>query len=493
MAIPSPRQAEAPFNDSAADVILRTSDLVDFSVNRFTLSLASPIFRDMFEFGRPTDDSGIHPTRPIIQVSESSTTLERLLRLCYPVHEPVMSEVSHVADVLAAATKYDMEFLIPRLLNFLRKMVDSQPLGVYALACQYRNEELAAEAALKWRGVAKNKTSYLGPKTLWSQTLAAESFVEEMKRATAGELHRLLASIAPGKIGTFCAPAEAFSTPTDSTSPNGLPDRVRPDVILQSSDGIEFPSSSAVLSLVSPELSSLVTACLDDPCSPTERDGLPVLIVAESGSVLEGLLALCYTVAIGQEDSSDMDHHITIPTIRLAMKYNCQGVQNLAKRKLKARMSADPLEAYFIFAQLGWKEECRQAAILFSRQETIERYSPQMENVSASVYHGLLKFRHEYRLAVCSALPDSQQAFSRWNEATTLLFRDPGVVEYGSISPEAIYGVLVSRASMNSRFGSGFSLGPEVQRWKDISSSAQHAISKVRIFVHFPKKLFRAD
>ena len=41
-------QVETSFDDPTADVILRTSDHVDFRVHRAVLPLASPAFRDMF-------------------------------------------------------------------------------------------------------------------------------------------------------------------------------------------------------------------------------------------------------------------------------------------------------------------------------------------------------------------------------------------------------------------------------------------------------------
>ena len=41
-------QVETSFDDPTTDVILRTSDHVDFRVHRAVLSLASPAFRDIF-------------------------------------------------------------------------------------------------------------------------------------------------------------------------------------------------------------------------------------------------------------------------------------------------------------------------------------------------------------------------------------------------------------------------------------------------------------
>lgn len=40
--------ASPPFDDPEADIILRSSDNVDFHVYKFLLSLVSPVFKSMF-------------------------------------------------------------------------------------------------------------------------------------------------------------------------------------------------------------------------------------------------------------------------------------------------------------------------------------------------------------------------------------------------------------------------------------------------------------
>ena len=46
---PQARKAASPFDKPSADVILRTSDFVDFYVHKVVLSLASAFFEDMFQ------------------------------------------------------------------------------------------------------------------------------------------------------------------------------------------------------------------------------------------------------------------------------------------------------------------------------------------------------------------------------------------------------------------------------------------------------------
>lgn len=515
----TPGEAKSPFDDKTADIILRSSDSIHFYVNQFVLSLASPIFRDMFELGKPVDPDVSPPlaladscSRPssrhqIIDVSEPSSTLDLLLRFCYPVEEPKISQVSDVANVLRTASKYEMSFLFPRLLTLLGSMVDTNPLGVFAVACHHKDEALAKAAATQWKSKARNKFIYVGPTTSWFQTLVAESFQgsEEMKGITAGELYRLLGFISTsGENGEviFCS-RDGERRQEDSQHRevhrklhvDSLLSRIRPDIILQSTDGLSFRSNSALLSLASPLLAPQITTCLDDSQTIRGNDDLPLLIIPENGKALEGFLALCYAVGSGSEDPTVLTPFLSVSAIRLATKFDSRGVINLAKRLLQKQMAKDPLDAYFTFARLGWKAECRESAVLFSRIPTptrtttgtqgSEKYNPQMEDVSAEVYYHLLRFRHQYRGTVCSALPDTQLAFSRWNEATSLLFgEDSTAKESKLVSPEVIYGILVSRAlsSNKTRFGSRVALGPEVQHWNDVSSRVQRAVSKVRLF-----------
>ena len=73
--------ASAPFNDTRADIILRTSDGMNFHVFNIILSLASPIFIDMFKTSHPAFGCKL----PIVTISEDSKTLDLALRHLYPV------------------------------------------------------------------------------------------------------------------------------------------------------------------------------------------------------------------------------------------------------------------------------------------------------------------------------------------------------------------------------------------------------------------------
>ena len=84
---PNVRRARSPFNRDDADIVLRSSDDVDYQLHKQILSVASPFFKDMFSLQQPTikekEKLVILEGRnvPVIKVSEISYTLDSLFRI----------------------------------------------------------------------------------------------------------------------------------------------------------------------------------------------------------------------------------------------------------------------------------------------------------------------------------------------------------------------------------------------------------------------------
>ena len=75
---PTTTDAEPPFDINAkADIILRSSDLVDFHVIKAFLIFTSPLFEGMFTLKQPLDGGpeGYKAGLPIIPMEEKSMTL----------------------------------------------------------------------------------------------------------------------------------------------------------------------------------------------------------------------------------------------------------------------------------------------------------------------------------------------------------------------------------------------------------------------------------
>ncbi|KAF7350681.1 BTB domain-containing protein [Mycena sanguinolenta] len=109
----------SPFDDTDADVILRSSDGVDFHVYRLVLSLASSVFKDMFGFPQPNSEATI----PTVQVTESALILDMALRFWYPGAEPAalrtIDDLRQILEVLIM--KYNVHSVIPQAKKHLRE------------------------------------------------------------------------------------------------------------------------------------------------------------------------------------------------------------------------------------------------------------------------------------------------------------------------------------------------------------------------------------
>jgi len=136
------------FQYGDADLILRSASPtpLNFYVHRCVLSAASPFFRHMFTLPQgPSPDTSI----PIIEVSETHTTLEMLLRFIYPVSKPPIDTLDQLTLALDAATKYDMAVAVDSLRALLVDpcFVKTEPTRVYAIASRFDLEEEAKIAS----------------------------------------------------------------------------------------------------------------------------------------------------------------------------------------------------------------------------------------------------------------------------------------------------------------------------------------------------------
>ena len=122
-----------------ADVILQSSDLVDFYVHRSVLIVSSPFFRDLFSLPQPPNGA-VPNALPVVQLSENAETLDCLISMLYPVPPEIPSSSDNVLALLAAAVKYDMDTVQSSIRAEInrRGLLSSTPtelFHVYAVAC----------------------------------------------------------------------------------------------------------------------------------------------------------------------------------------------------------------------------------------------------------------------------------------------------------------------------------------------------------------------
>jgi hypothetical protein len=113
------------FDVPDANIIIRSSDLVDFRVHKSVLAMTSPFFKDLLSLPQPSDSETVDGL-PVVQLPEDSELLNSLVSMLYPLH-PVIpksyEKVSYslatfsavvpnpcykVLYLLAACQKYDM-------------------------------------------------------------------------------------------------------------------------------------------------------------------------------------------------------------------------------------------------------------------------------------------------------------------------------------------------------------------------------------------------
>lgn len=155
-----------PFTKPNADIVLRSSDGINFRVHKLILSEASPVFEGMFALPQPAASSRDSESNtahadcdglPVVAVTEKGKTLENLLRICYPMADPVLDAVEEVEEVLKAAQKYEIEAAVTlmrkRLVDPFFLDTEEGVYTVYAAAwCLNLEQEaaIAARCTLRW-------------------------------------------------------------------------------------------------------------------------------------------------------------------------------------------------------------------------------------------------------------------------------------------------------------------------------------------------------
>jgi hypothetical protein len=73
-----------PFDVPDANLIVRSSDNIDFRVHKSLLVMASPFFKDLLSLRQPSDGEIVDGI-PVVQLPEGSELLNSLFSILYPV------------------------------------------------------------------------------------------------------------------------------------------------------------------------------------------------------------------------------------------------------------------------------------------------------------------------------------------------------------------------------------------------------------------------
>ena len=129
------------FDTSDADLILKSSDDVEFRVHKLIIFLASA--NHLCNAPVESDNDAL----PMICMSENSITLGTLISMCYPVAEVDFEDLSFVYEVLKAAIKFEMKKIIQTLRIKLAYHIERDPLGVYLTSIALGLKEEAIKAS----------------------------------------------------------------------------------------------------------------------------------------------------------------------------------------------------------------------------------------------------------------------------------------------------------------------------------------------------------
>jgi hypothetical protein len=132
--------ADPPFDDPSADLILRSTDGVDFRVFKNILSLASKPLAD--KVVKTEDADGVQ----VVKFAQDSKFLDIVLRHLYPV-PPTAVTLPDVRLLAEFAEYYDVNALEPRIVSYLKDTLEGDPIGVYSIAVTYDHLDIAAKAA----------------------------------------------------------------------------------------------------------------------------------------------------------------------------------------------------------------------------------------------------------------------------------------------------------------------------------------------------------
>ncbi|EUC67507.1 BTB/POZ domain protein, partial [Rhizoctonia solani AG-3 Rhs1AP] len=117
------------------NVVLKSSDGVEFCAHAAILKLASPVFDAMSSSKTKADII-------IIQVTEKTSILSVVLQFIYPTKNPTILDHDMLAGCLMAIHKYDIQGALENLdeqisLNVPPRLLTSDPVRVYTLALKY--------------------------------------------------------------------------------------------------------------------------------------------------------------------------------------------------------------------------------------------------------------------------------------------------------------------------------------------------------------------
>ncbi|KAI0664236.1 hypothetical protein C8Q70DRAFT_1146050 [Cubamyces menziesii] len=405
-------RTHAAFNHPAADIIICSSDNVHFRLHKIILSIASDFFGDMLSLPQPDGAAGL----PVIPVTEHSSVLESLFRLCYPIKDPLLLTVEQVRSTLEAAMKYQMEEATEIATAKLLSLVTVAPLRVYAIAYRHSLENVvhAAEQAVHKQSAQamyvdeleeipmsayRRLLSYCeraGPwSPLFGSTTLGQQFGQQLVTSTA-----ISAFAPPPVIPPFPGQLAKFIV-SPTFDPSGA------DVIIYTSDNVRLGVSKDILKFSSPVLSKELAKGGHVPHQT-------LLPVPESGKVMLALLRICYPIPSPSYTTLDEIVNILVAAEKYQMSKATWYLRG-ALSKLASSSSVDPLMLYLAACRFGMQELAGVAARLTLREDLVKTAQNIIDidkfGVSAGCFWRLMEYHRQCKAAVRGVVDSGDTAW----------------------------------------------------------------------------------
>ncbi|KAG9041274.1 hypothetical protein FS837_012473 [Tulasnella sp. UAMH 9824] len=206
-----PFVVRAPFDaDSAGDFILRVSDGTEFKVLRAILSVASCVFRDMFDTSSELSNEKQEITNlPVVKIEEDAETTQTLLQMLYPIDPPSINSVHLAHKLITAFDKYFISLakLQFHLRNLLKEdqYIKQDPIFCYSLAWKLGWKEEAVGASRHTHTLDLIDSAVAGPIVSLSGDLEAFLSLLRLRNLREKALDEILSLVQPRKFGICSA------------------------------------------------------------------------------------------------------------------------------------------------------------------------------------------------------------------------------------------------------------------------------------------------
>ncbi|PVF96094.1 hypothetical protein CPB86DRAFT_709888 [Serendipita vermifera] len=213
------------FNSPNADLVLSSSNSYHFRVHRAILSEASPIFFAALA-SLPPHVSSEPP--PVQDLAEDGETIAILLQYIYPMSNPQVTSLQILRPALVAAQKYEIHSAIDGLRTTLvtPNILETDPLGVYAIACELGLKE---EAKIASRATLAFDILAVSLETPCLENLSAKDYLRLVR------LHQSRAEAAIAAIDCMapmphdcCGYSNMQEDPSEDSSPSQSRDKLGP-------------------------------------------------------------------------------------------------------------------------------------------------------------------------------------------------------------------------------------------------------------------------